>query len=124
LRMIPKKEIYENRVLSLAWKSKMKGKSCKRGYIFQNGLFLVGVTRNTQLLKSISKSKRLQVRINGNIQLCAVRVVDDFEYTKAFLKKEIERLVGRKLGPKSRFAQKLDGIAARHVVVELKPVKR
>jgi hypothetical protein len=85
---------------------------------------LVGLTKKTKLLEKAKRSRSMEVRINGSSQLCRPKVVDNFANTKAFLKKEIERLNGRKLNPNSKSAQKLDEIAARHVVLELKPLKK
>ena len=121
--MIPRKDVYANRVLCLSWKSTSKANSCKLGYIFQKGIFLIGLSKSTKLLRTVQKNKKIKVKINGSEQDCRAKVIDDFEFTKAFLKKEMERLAGRKLSPHSRMLQKLDDIAARHVVVELKPVK-
>lgn len=123
-RMIPSGDIRASRVLCLAWKSSSKTKTCKRGFVFEKGMFLVGITKGTQLLRSISKRKEVEVRINGGSQRCRPKIVDEFEYTKAFTKKEIERLIGKKLSPSSGSAQKLDGIAARHVVLQLKPIRK
>lgn len=122
--MIPKTEIKKNRVLCLSWKSNSKVKSCKRGYVFQKGLFLVAIAKQTKILKSIQKSKKIAVKINGSEQTCRPKVVDKFDATKALMKKEMELLMRKKMSPNSKFAQKLDEIAARHVVVELKPIKR
>jgi hypothetical protein len=121
--MIARKEIHANRVLSLAWKSGSSTKTCKRGFIFEKGVFLVGLSKGTKLLRTIKKTKQLEVRINGSSQKCRAKIVDEFKLTKALLKKEMERLMGRKLNPNSKSAKKLDEIAARHVVVELKPIK-
>jgi hypothetical protein len=121
--MIPKKDIYANRVLCLSWKSTSKANSRKLGYIFQKGIFLIGLSKSTKLLRTVRKNKKIKVKINGSEQDCRAKVIDDFTFTKAFLKKEMERLAGRKLSPHSRMLQKLDDIAARHVVVELKPAK-
>ncbi len=120
--MITRTEIHGNKVLSLFWKTRAHGRSCKRGYLFSQGKFWVGLTRGTDTLKSISRSGTVDVRINGGSQTCRPKVIDDVDFTRKFLKKQAERLAGRVLGPNSKLIQNLDRMTARYVVVELKPV--
>ena len=121
--MISRKVIDENRVLCLFWKTNKKGASRKLGYIFSNGSFLVPMARGTDVLKRLRARGKVEVRLNGSSQACRPKVIDKFELTKRFLKKGAERLAGKKFGPSSKLIQKLDQMAERHVVVELKPVR-
>ncbi|MFH0818084.1 MAG: hypothetical protein V1909_05635 [Candidatus Micrarchaeota archaeon] len=121
--MIPRKDIIGNRVLCLFWKASKKGASRKLIYIFSKGAFFVPIARSTDILKRITASKRVEVKINGNSQACKPKMFDEFALTKQMLKRGAERLAGRKLGLKSKLMQNLNRMAAKHVVIELKPVK-
>ncbi len=121
--MIAKKEIDANRVLCLFWKTSKKGASRKLGFIYTKGSFLVPMARDTDVLKRLRASGKVEVKINGCSQACRPKVIDKFLLTKQFLKKGAERLAGRKLGPKSKLMLNLEKMAKKHVVVELKPIR-